>query len=649
MESAAEELRCVSCNASNPSDGKLLHCLHVICGACLSDSISHPGCVKCMLCREVTTPRHNGAGVGRQLASICSLLENATRVAKGNATAASSRDTSESGTSGKLNCSYCADVDLEREAVVECVECNGAPLCATHSARHPLSTGHQVRDITSSSHGKPENTKVCLLHPKYNVVKYCHTCSYCVCERCVDRGHSGHCVELIPEAARKQRSLLRGKVQEKTTGQLAPSSPEDNSPKALPITAKLSAVAAEIEEITGEATHASQRITKAFDKIAEMVEKKKMEMLGEVEDKSWKLLEPLQLRRQRLQVLRQQEAIGVRLAETLSTDDSCDNDVLDVSPLVAECFKRLDGNDRSEVIDTSNARVSVKINDSMERLQKDLNSVLTVQYEHQLDLSSCEIVLPEDITTEVQNIFEVRPPRGSPQAREEEISFPVVKCDLERQDGTACNVAVEVKNINHQQPIITITVCPEVVGDHMLTIHVQGKSRSVKFEAMPGGIRLDPAKCSPEITLSHGNRMAKLTGKEGNGCVLSELGYTSGIYEWSVKVHRCEVAGKWSYIAAGVCAASASQNYSDNCDYFPSPCYYWQSTGSAVGGDSRKSSTMWENGDFVTFKLNCDTKTLQLHIHSTGEHCVIDGIDCSQPLYPALYLYTPGHQAAICQ
>ena len=74
MESSSEALRCVSCNVLNPTDGKLLHCLHVICGACLSDSIYHPGCVKCMLCRHVTNFRHSVAPVKKQLANVTSLL-----------------------------------------------------------------------------------------------------------------------------------------------------------------------------------------------------------------------------------------------------------------------------------------------------------------------------------------------------------------------------------------------------------------------------------------------------------------------------------------------------------------------------------------------------------------------------------------------
>ena len=542
-------------------------------------------------------------------------------------------------------------MDIEREAVVKCVECNGAPLCATHGTHHPQSTGHHVRDIPTGSRGKPDNTKpVCLLHPKYNVVKYCHTCNYCVCERCVDRSHSGHGVELIPAAARKQRSLLRGIVQARTSeGSVVQASSEDNSPKALPITAQLSVVVAEIEEITGQAEHASERITETFDKIVEMVEKEKTEMLREVDKNSWKLLEPLQLRRQQLQVLQQQEAIGVHLAERLSTEGSSDHDVLDVGSLVDECFKKLGDNVQTEGKETSSARISIKINDSMERLQEDISSVLSVQCEEQVDLSSCEIVLPENVFTKAQNIIEIRPPRANPQPKEGEISFPAVNCHLESKDGTACKVVVEIKNSDHQQPVITVTVSPEVVGDHVLTVHVQGKSRSVKFQAVPGRISLDPTKCSPEITLSHDNRMATLTGKKTDSWVLSELGYTSGVHEWSVRVHKCKVAGNTFYMAAGVCATSPKGIFHSADDYFPSPSCYWKSTGVAKGGGSRKDSTAWENDDLVTFTLNCDTKTLQLHLHRTDEHCVIDGLDCSQPLYPAIYLYIPGHQAELCQ
>ena len=649
METVSEGVRCVSCNILNPTGGKLLHCLHVICSACLSDSISHPGCVKCMLCRHITTPKHHGAGIGKQLASISILLEGPS--------AESSQGESENRKDGELNCcSYCADVDLEREAVVECVECNGGggallSLCAAHNTRHAQSTGHHVREISTSSHGKPDNTKpVCLLHPKYNVVKYCHTCNYCVCERCVDKGHSGHGVEWIPATARKQRSLLRGIVQTKTAEGPVLTSSEDNLPKSLPITAQLSVVVAEIEEITGQAEHASEKITETFDKIAEAVEKKKMEMLDEIDKKSWKLLEPLQLRREQLQVLQQQEDIAVRLAERLSKEDSCDTDVLDVSSLVEECFKKLGDNVPTEGKETSSARISVKITDSMERLQEDLSSVLSVQCEEQLDLSRCEIILPEEITTNAQNVIEMRPPRAYPQDEEEETYCPTIKCHLVSKDGTACKVLVEIKNSDHQQPVITITAYPEVAGDHILTIHFQGKSRSVKFEAVDAvarGVRLDPAKCSPEITLSNTNRMATLTGREGHRCVLSDVGYSSGIHKWSVRVHACEVTGNSYYIAAGVCAAAISQKY--NGKEFPCPNFYWRSTGEAKCRGSGKNSTAWANDDLVTFTLNFNTKTLQLHLHRTDEDCVIDGLDCNQPLYPAIYLYSRGHQAELCQ
>ena len=120
------------CNTLKPGDGMVLHCMHIICENCLSDSIRDPGCVKCAACGEVTSCQRRGVHLSQQLVKSFPLLyPSELDVSR------SVDDYSNTGlTLGAprlKRCEGCSDLDIEKEASVQCVDCGGELMCDRHA------------------------------------------------------------------------------------------------------------------------------------------------------------------------------------------------------------------------------------------------------------------------------------------------------------------------------------------------------------------------------------------------------------------------------------------------------------------------------------------------------------------------------------
>ena len=228
--------------------------------------------------------------------------------------------------------------------------------------------------------------------------------------------------------------------------------------------------------------------------------------------------------------------------------------------------------------------------------------------------------------------------------------------------NTAANMTATVVSPSGKRDVIVVTrdpdisltqirmllrVKPDEIGQHTLQVQSSGRTKTVNFSACdPPVLRFDPQKCSSVITLSNDNRIALHTGQtDASGTVTTAVGYTRGRHEWNVRFTRTNVEG-WS-LSAGVTALPRNGDYHGAHYYFDEHRYYgWWSSGyvECSSGTGDRCEHL-QDGDTATFVLDCDQKSLEIRVHRTNTSSKITGLQCDEPLYPALCLLAPDHEA----
>ena len=201
---------CIICKTDQPRNGKFLSCLHVVCAGCLGECTSRDGSVSCLLCKSNTSAKVAGVELGKQLADSSDWLCG-DEAGKGD-TASAAGDGNGASTEVAF-CDPCNDMDVEKEANHECIDCECLPMCESHAEKHLKKraySGHRVnvreRRTSSSQRTSWSASKRCMYHSKCNAITFCQTCSQCICAECIDAGsHEGHQVESLASAAAKQR------------------------------------------------------------------------------------------------------------------------------------------------------------------------------------------------------------------------------------------------------------------------------------------------------------------------------------------------------------------------------------------------------------------------------------------------------------
>ena len=154
----------------------------------------------------------------------------------------------------------------------------------------------------------------------------------------------------------------------------------------------------------------------------------------------------------------------------------------------------------------------------------------------------------------------------------------------------------------------------------------------------------DQRKCSSQITLSNGGKRAKYTGWFGICNITTTDGYTTGIHQWQIKIHSIGIL----CVYAGVSVLPRHGDYSTKSVFFGrSRAYYWNSWGDSfhgAGGVERQQEkcSKWNEGDVLTFFLNCEKSTLEVHSSSSHNTATITGLKLEEPLYPTVCIDSGG-------
>eukprot|EP00117_Sycon_ciliatum_P046963 scpid90229/ scgid33585/ len=304
-----KSLSCVQCGRIEPGDGRLLHCFHVLCaGECLEKSLDAENTIKCARCGKVT--KSSGApeiDLEKSLPLASTYLYSSSGDAD-----EQSRHPVEKLTESVNLCTACDEV-----ATHVCEDCNAStplPYCSEHATKHSsrVRAGvlHCPRAIVSRDGRRGEkddasraalaDDNVCQLHTGKALQWWCEYCQCLLCERCKSTGHSQqHSVVSSEEAARAKLPILNRIVERFSNTEER----ELNAQTATSTTAAANAAEGSRQDQIGgfgvsdvldeievcyqgaqkQSEEASEKVASFFQKLPIVLDKRKQEVLEEID------------------------------------------------------------------------------------------------------------------------------------------------------------------------------------------------------------------------------------------------------------------------------------------------------------------------------------------------------------------------------
>ena len=659
--SSEENSCCVKCKRFQPVDGKVLACLHLICLGCLNESKDRSGCVLCSQCGQKSSPRVRGSDLSDQLASSQRLLYTSEENA-GQASNSSPESSTE-----KQVCEVCEELHDEEDGYVvraathECVDCEPNRIfCDKHGEKHPRGkryTGHSVRKLeehgSRSSARKPQSIN-CVIHQLNDVITFCQTCQHGVCAQCLASGHSQHTIEALSAVATEKRASLSKSLKSLANMSQQTSDTPDRLPVSQQITTPFQTlkdrIAKEVEAIREEAKRTSEEVARYYDDLIDSLKEKRQLQLEAIDSLAWKQLEPYENRQRRLQDLEESYGTTTQLCQILTRDskDVTDPVVIELAEHVEKKVQEL-SNDLQRDTQPLVPRAKIMVDfESLAATKEKMLSLVRVYESPVVDIEKSSVIMPDDVIVGIDNTIKIdlfdhtkRPIPASNTAAN--VTATVVSPSGKRD----VIVVTRDTDISLTQIRMSLSVKPDEIGRHSLQVQSSGRTKTVNFSACdPPVLRFDPQKCSSVITLSNDNRTARHTEQSnGWGTVTTAVGYSRGRHEWNVRFTPTN-AGGYS-LCAGVTALPRNGDYNGTLVFFDNHRYYgWWSNGngnhSTAAGDN---CDKLQDGDTATFVLDCDQKSLEIRVHRTNTSSKITGLQCDKPLYPALCLHRPGHEA----
>ena len=373
-DSERRRLGCVLCNKLRPSNGKILHCLHISCLDCIGEMKDDDGYLKCIECLAASDACLSTGNVSNKLVNSVPMLY---------ASRAVEDLSSKTPSAVKQFCELCDD-DAPGEATHKCEECEGMLLCTKHAKSHTkvrVYSEHTVESLgeISADSFQPSSTH-CIFHNRLNVVTYCLTCCHGVCAQCLANGHEDHIVRSL-QATAKQRCI--------TVEEMVNSSPvislsiESESGEAagssqLPVEAALHDISEEINSIEKEAEAASCIVTETIGKIETMLKAKKEKLLRCVDQLRWSQLDVYESKQQRLFALQEKHATLVQLSQQLIDGKVPDTDSILLADIVTSSHDKIATEMQSEQSTVDRQKIVVSSN-SLDTITHNLDALLSIR------------------------------------------------------------------------------------------------------------------------------------------------------------------------------------------------------------------------------------------------------------------------------
>ena len=280
LKKVADQLTCAIC-LEDYKDPKLLQCFHVYCKECLERLLLRDQqglSLRCPSCRRSTLlPPSSISGLqpAFHVYHLFEIRDALVKVTKVNGPQ-------------KTKCEKCS----ENDATKFCRDC-GQFICRTCSKIHQTWAELSTHEVISLDRLEGDVTRLvpptkkvtyCSKHPTKESDLYCETCEELVCRDCIVRFHRDHQYDLITDAYPKHKTVITDHLQ--------------------PVKQQLGVVNEAIEsldtrrqQILDQRMSIEANIHKAIQRLQEVLEERKTELIGELDQLTQQKMKSLAARR----------------------------------------------------------------------------------------------------------------------------------------------------------------------------------------------------------------------------------------------------------------------------------------------------------------------------------------------------------------
>ena len=589
MASLTSSSVCAVCYEKG-SDRRLLPCLHSCCARCIDQlalrSESGDFDLQCPPCRtRVRLPPDGAAGLPKD-PTQSEVEEHA--------------------------CSACKDEGQTGKATVWCRTCKCA-LCTSHVGSHMVSgsgpSSHLVGDLPkpgSTVLDEPSFVPMCVKH-KSPFEYFCKRCNVAVCGGCVAIGaHQGHRpVVLMKDVNAERHAKVQAKGQRLKT-------------VALP---RAEAAMSNVDQVTVELTQGARKlrgeVRAAAERAVNTIRASEQQKLQEIDDIEVVRLKTLD--RQKDELKRHTEALKTAIALT----------------------------DKLVKVEEGGGRAPARLLEALDKRTTELESMEISDIPERHSHITFETVTDDDLIAKANELVGTVIPCGASaqhsfvegnknkttQEGQSAIFTLVAKDDKGKplaQGGDLVRATVsstpakagnfppvEVKdNGNGRYDIHCSTPC---AGEYAIKISVNGTFLANTLSVTCRNqldFHFDQAQCHANITISPDKLTVTHTGQSGWSMVLGSRGVRLGQHSWKVRVNK----SKYMYVWVGV-MDKHKRTRSD--DFNRSYSWFGHNGKKCENGKLTKSIGPFQVNDVTRLDVDCDTHTLRIFNHRSGETATI--------------------------
>ena len=429
---------------------------------------------------------------------------------------------------------------------------------------------------------------------------------------------------------------------------LAPDRSRQEQVRRLPVSEVLNEIDVFCNEAQKQSEEASEKVTSFFRKLPAILDKRKQEVLEEIDVLRRKKVDRLLRQRNLLEQVNDDSKAIKRVACMMQSPCASACDVLRLSNHLEEHAAKVSKTMEDEQCPCVQSQLLVDTDESEaeERIREVATELLSVQ-DYGIDATNCNLYVKthhprvgEAVVVDVEG------------TDWDDITLATLKSSRATVLCRHPNGKLQrLEALHHggERYALTATFYPEEDGMYKLRLPSGDESRYVQCCVAKRNqeLRFDPSACSPRVKISADGKVAeRIAGdeEEENAIVLGADEYVTGTHSWTLTLEK-------GFSMVGVIKHPLDHGYDEFPDY--GEFFGWDAFQGIYpeynGICNAKALPEFEDGDVLDFTLHCEQNALRVYQHRTKKTSAIwdPSLTESQPLRMMVRIMHPEDKVVI--